>query len=75
MFIMRYKICTGFFVKPGNKREGVGSVCEGEGGGRGVLPSTEKKKKKKKLKYKFIQVAWIGSNIISYIYFSLLKYY
>ena len=50
MFIMRYKICTGFFVKPGNKREGVGSVCEGGGeeGGwwrRGVLPSTEKKKK------------------------------
>ena len=29
MFIMRYKICTGFFVKPGNKRERVGSVCEG----------------------------------------------
>ena len=32
------------FVKPGNKREGVGSVCE-VGGRRGVLPSTEKKKK------------------------------
>ena len=47
MFIMRYKICTGFFVKPGNKREGVGSVCEGGrrwgGWRRGVLPSTEKK--------------------------------
>ena len=50
---MRYKICTGFFVKPGNKREGLGSVYEGGGGGgvrRGVLPSTEKKKKKKKKK-------------------------
>ena len=49
---MRYKICTGFFVKPGNKREGLGSVYEGGGGGGGVrrrvLPSTEKKKKKKK---------------------------
>ena len=50
---MRYKICTGFFVKPGNKMEGLGSVYEGGGGGggwgvrRGVLPSTEKKKKKK----------------------------
>ena len=52
MFIMRYKICTGFFVKPGNKREGVGSVCEwggeeGGGGGGGSCPAQKKKKKKK----------------------------
>ena len=43
MFIMRYKICTGFFVKPGNKREGVGSVCEGLGGGGGG-PAQHRKK-------------------------------
>ena len=47
MFIMRYKICTGFFVKPGNKREGVGSVCEGgEEGGGGGGPAQHRKKKK-----------------------------
>ena len=58
MFIMRYKICTGFFVKPGNKREGVGSVCVcvcvcvggGAGGGGvqgeegGSCPAQKKKK-------------------------------
>ena len=51
MFIMRYKICTGFFVKPGNKREGVGSVCEWGGGRRGGVeeggPAQHRKKKKK----------------------------
>ena len=53
MFIMRYKICAGFFVKPGNKREGVGSVCEGwgeAGGGGGPAQHRKKKKKKKKKK-------------------------
>ena len=72
---MRYKICTGFFVKPGNKREGVGSVCEGGGGGGGggSCLAQKKKKKKKKLKYQFIQVAWIGSNITSYIYFQFTE--
>ena len=49
MFIMRYKICTGLFVKPGNKREGVGSVCEGGEEGGGVEeggPAQHRKKKK-----------------------------
>ena len=54
---MRYKICTGFFIKPGNKREGVGSVFE-EGGKLGSCPA-----QKKKIIEIFIQVAWIGSNI------------
>ena len=48
---MRYKICTGFFVKPGNKREGMGSVCEWGGGeeGGGVEeggPAQHRKKNK-----------------------------
>ena len=44
---MRYKICTGFFVKSGNKREGVGSVCEGGGGGVEEGGPAQHRKKKK----------------------------
>ena len=43
-------------------------MCEGVAGW-----SPAQHRKKKILKYKFIQVAWIGSNIISYIYFQFTK--